>query len=67
VGKAENLSTVLNSLSIAVVLRGLRVGKDARYIVSLTPMGIPRFVTWRHRGKIAIFLWNFLDQTFGPW
>jgi hypothetical protein len=49
------------------MLRGLRVGEDLRHIICLPAVGIPRFVTWRHRGKIGVFLWNFLDQTFGPW
>jgi len=67
VGKAEHLSAVLDSFRVAMMASNLRVSKDRRHVVSLPAVGIPRLVTWRNRGKIGIFLWKFLDQTFGPW
>jgi len=45
VRKAEHLSAILYSLGVAMVLRGLTMSKDARHVVSLSPVGIPRFVT----------------------
>jgi hypothetical protein len=45
VGEADDLSAVLYAIGVAVMLRGLTVSKDVCYIVSLSAVGIPRFVT----------------------